>query len=166
MRGAVNIPVIAAGGIANGQGVAAALTLGAHAVQIGTAFVATRESGAPAAHKARLGTAGSRVTRLTRAFTERYARGIENDLMLSLERDAEPPLPYPHQHMLTLPLRRAAAAAGLAEGLALWAGQNAVAARTLPAQELLRVLVEETDHTLSKSRLSPRAAHHPFEEKS
>jgi nitronate monooxygenase len=156
IRRAVPIPVIAAGGIADGQGIAAALTLGAHAAQIGTAFLATEESGAPAAHKARLGQAGARSTRLTRAFTGRYARGIENELMLALERNSAAILPYPFQHALTQPLRRDAAQAGRAEGLALWAGQNAAAARHLPAAELLRLLVAETDQALSNAHLAPR----------
>jgi nitronate monooxygenase len=156
IRGAVGIPVVAAGGIAEGHGIAAALTLGAHAVQIGTAFLASHESGAPAVHKARLGQAGARATRLTRVFTGRHARGIENELMLALERDDAALLPYPFQHALTQPLRREAKRTGRAEGLALWAGQNAAAARHLPAAELLRLLVAETDQALSDARLAPR----------
>jgi nitronate monooxygenase len=155
IRRAVRIPVIAAGGVADGQGIAAALALGAHGVQIGTAFLATPESGAPPVHKARLGRPEARVTRLTRAFTGRYARGIENELMLALEQRLEAILPYPLQHLFTLPLRRAAARAGRVEGLALWAGQNAASARHLPAAELLRVLVTETDAVLSSASLRP-----------
>jgi nitronate monooxygenase len=118
-----------------------------------TAFLATPESGAPPVHKARLGRPEARLTRLTRAFTGRHARGIENELMLALEQRLDAILPYPLQHLFTLPLRRAAAKAGRVEGLALWAGQNAASARHLPAAELLRLLVTETDAVLSGASL-------------
>ncbi|WP_437675759.1 NAD(P)H-dependent flavin oxidoreductase [Sorangium sp. So ce131] len=155
---AVGVPVVAAGGIADGRGIAAALALGAEGVQIGSAFLATPESGAPAVHKELLGTPRARVTRLTRVFSGRHARGIENELMLALADHLDEILPYPAQNWLTSPLRRAAGAAGRADLLALWAGQNAASARRLPAAELLRTLVEETDHVLRDPRLRPRAA--------
>jgi nitronate monooxygenase len=153
---AIQRPVIAAGGIADGGGIAAALALGAAGVQIGTAFLATPEAAAPPAYKQRLGQPGARATRLTRALSGRYARGLTNALMLALEEHPEDILPYPAQGALTLPLRRAAAAAGRADRLALWAGQAAALARPLPAAELLRTLVEETDRVLRHPRLRPR----------
>jgi nitronate monooxygenase len=155
VRRAVSIPVVAAGGIADGHGIAAALALGAHGVQVGTAFLATHESGAPPVHKAKLGQPEARLTRLTRAFTGRHARGIENELMLALERHLDSILPYPLQHLFTLPLRREAGRAARAEGLALWAGQNAASARHLPAAELLRLLAAETDAVLAAPHLRP-----------
>jgi nitronate monooxygenase len=158
IRRAVSIPVVAAGGIADGHGIAAALALGAHAVQIGTAFLAAPESGAPPVHKGMLGRGEARLTRLTRAITGRHARGIENELMLALEQHVDSILPYPLQHLFTQPLRRAAAKAARVEGLALWAGQNAASARHLPAAELLRVLVAETDAVLSGASLRPNVA--------
>lgn len=141
---AVDVPVVAAGGIADGRGIAAALALGADGVQIGTGFLATRESGAPAAHKAVLGTPGARVTRLTRAITGRHARGIDNELMRALEARPDDVLGYPAQSELTGPLRRAAAQAGRAEHLALWAGQAAALARATGAAELVAALLVET----------------------
>jgi nitronate monooxygenase len=154
---AVGVPVIAAGGMADGRGIAAALALGAEALQIGTAFLVSVESGAPDVHKALLGRADVRATRLTRAFSGRVARGIENDLMLALEQHPEDILPYPAQSALTAPLRRAAAAAGRADRLALWAGQSAALARPRAAADLVRLLVEETDEVLRQPRLAPRS---------
>jgi nitronate monooxygenase len=148
-------PVVAAGGIADGRGIAAALALGADGVQIGTAFLASTESGAPAAHKALLGRPESRQTRLTRVFSGRLARGIPNALMRALERDAAEIPPYPVQNWLTTPIRRAAAQAGRADLLALWAGENAASARPLAAAELMRLLVDETDAVLADPRLRP-----------
>lgn len=152
-----SVPVVAAGGIADGRGVAAALALGADAVQVGTAFLASPEAGAADVHKRLLGTPAARATRLTRAFTGRHARGIENDLLRELDAHPEDVLPYPAQHLLTLPLRRAAVANGRVELLALWAGQGAALARHQPAAEVLRRLVEETDRALRDPRLQPRA---------
>jgi len=153
---AVNIPVIAAGGIADGRGIVAALALGAEAVQVGSAFLASPESGAPQIHKSILGTPAARWTRLTRAITGRLARGIESRLMNVLEEHPEDILPYPVQHWMTLPLRRAASVAERLDLLALWAGQNAASARHLPAAQVLALLVEETDAVLRATRLQPR----------
>lgn len=148
-----SVPIVAAGGIADGRGVAAALALGADGVQVGTAFLASPEAGAADAHKRLLGTPAARVTRLTRAFTGRHARGIENDLLRELDAHPDDLLPYPAQHLLTLPLRRAAVANGKVELLALWAGQGAPLARRQPAAEVLKRLVEETDRVLKDPRL-------------
>jgi nitronate monooxygenase len=156
---AVAIPVVAAGGIADGRGIAAALALGAEGVQVGTAFLATPEAGAPEVHKRQLGRPEARWTRLTRVFTGRHARGIANPLMAALEDHLGDVLPYPMQNWLTTPLRRAAGAAGRADLLALWAGQNAASARAMPAAELLRTLVNETDDVLRAARLAPRTPH-------
>lgn len=153
---AVRIPVVAAGGIADGRGVAASLALGAQAVQVGTAFLATTEAGAPEAHKRVLGTPAARWTRLTRAITGRHARGVENDLMRTLEATPADVLPYPAQSWVTGALRRAAGAAGADAWLALWAGQHAAAARPMPAADLVRRLVDETDDVLRAPHLQPR----------
>lgn len=147
---AIDLPVVAAGGIVDGRGIAASLMLGAEGVQVGTAFLATRESGAPPAHKALLGTPRARTTRITRAFTGRHARGIENSLMLALEEHVDELLPYPAQSDVTLPLRRAAAQSGRPEHMALWAGQSAALARPLGAAELVAILVDETQRALSR----------------
>jgi nitronate monooxygenase len=153
---AVRIPVIAAGGIADGRGIAASLALGAQAVQVGTAFLATPESGAPEAHKRVLGTPEARWTRLTRAITGRHARGVDNELMRTLEAHLADVLPYPAQSWVTGALRRAAGAAGADAWLALWAGQNASSARPMPAADLVRRLVDETDDVLRAPHLRPR----------
>jgi nitronate monooxygenase len=147
---AVAVPVVAAGGIVDGRGIAAALALGAEGVQIGTAFLATAESGAPAVHKSLLGTPSARTTRITRVFTGRHARGIENALMRLLEEHPDDVVSFPAQADLTLPLRQAAARAGRVEHLALWAGQAAALARRTGAADLLSLLVDETTRVLEQ----------------
>ena len=155
LASAVSIPVLAAGGIADGRGIAAALALGAAGVQVGTAFLIAPESGAPEAHKKLLGKPESRPTRLTRAITGRYARGIENEIMNTLERNLGDVLPYPSQHHLTSLLRKTAGARGKAELLGLWAGQNAASARAMGAADVVALLVRETNGVLRESRLAP-----------
>lgn len=154
----VDVPVVAAGGITNGNTIAAALALGAEGVQIGTAFLATHESGAPTAHKQLLGTERSRWTRLTRAFSGRFARGMVNDWMNELEREPEKILPYPAQYDATRPTRRAAGEQGDAEHIALWAGQTAPLARAMAASDLVALLARETDTVLTAKHLRPRTA--------
>src|SRR5262249_49418500 len=102
---AVRVPVIASGGIMNGEGIAAALALCASAVQMGTAFLTCHESGIPQSYKRAILGAREHETRVTRAFSGRPARGIVNRAMEELERDAESILPYPLQNALTRPLR-------------------------------------------------------------
>lgn len=121
----VDVPVIAAGGIADARGVAAAFALGAEAVQMGTAFLACEESGASRIHReALLGKKAGR-TGLTRGFTGRLARGIHNPLMEQLNRKETEILPYPLQRALVRNLSVAAEAAGRPDLLPLWAGQSA-----------------------------------------
>jgi nitronate monooxygenase len=141
---AVSCPVIAAGGIADGRGVAAALALGASAVQIGTAFLVCHESAASAAHREVLASARARTTVLTRVFSGRTARGVPNAFLESLT-PSESDIPeYPIQNWLTQPLRRAAAAAHDTERLSLWSGQSALLAKARPAATLVSALVAET----------------------
>jgi nitronate monooxygenase len=145
---AVDIPVIAAGGIADGRGIAAALTLGAEGVQLGTVFLACHESGASEAHKAQLVGLGARDTALTRAFSGRYARGIRNRFMREMS-VYETQLPsYPIQNWFLGPLRQAAAQRNRPEYLALWAGQAASLSRRQSALACFNTLVAETDHIL------------------
>ncbi|MFJ9742459.1 nitronate monooxygenase [Streptomyces sp. NPDC101166] len=141
VREAVGLPLVAAGGIMRGSQIAAALAAGASAVQLGTAFVPTPESGAAAAHKEALTDPLFVGTRLTRAFTGRPARGLVNRFLREHGRYA--PAAYPEVHHLTAPLRKAAAAAGDAQGMALWAGQGHRMARDMPAGELVEVLAAE-----------------------
>lgn len=143
IRAAVDVPVIAAGGIMDGRGIAAALALGAAGVQMGTAFLAAAEAGTSAAHRAALAEATDDATAITRAFTGRRARGIRTRFMTDMEQSGAPILPYPLQMSLTAPLREAALAAGSAEFSPFFAGQAAALHRSLPAGELIRRLIRE-----------------------
>jgi nitronate monooxygenase len=147
---AISLPVVAAGGIMDGRGIAAALALGARAVSLGTAFLACPESGASRAYKDALlaRSVDDDPTAVTRAFTGKAARGLRNRF---LEQMADAPvLPYPLQHALTADLRREAGKAGKAELLSLWAGQAAALARARPAAALVRDLVRETEEALAR----------------
>ncbi|WP_431870967.1 nitronate monooxygenase [Nocardiopsis eucommiae] len=137
--GAVEVPVIAAGGIMTEEDVAAALTSGATAVQLGTAFLRCPESGAQPAHKAALADPSFTGTSLTRAFTGRPARGLTNRFMTE---HPDAPAAYPEVHHMTKPLRAAAARAGDTGGMALWAGTGFRRARELPAADLVAALRE------------------------
>ena len=137
IRAAVDIPVIAAGGIMHGKGVAAALALGADAVQMGTAFLLADQTVVNAPWRAALESTGDDPTRLTRAFTGRHARGIENRFMREM-REVEDEVPaYPVQNRLTQPLRAAAAKAGEAQMLSWWAGQGVRLAKPGDAGEMV-----------------------------
>jgi nitronate monooxygenase len=146
MIDAVSVPVIASGGIMDGRGIAAALALGASAVQMGTAFLTCDEAGIPEAYRQAILSAHEDQTRLTRAFSGRPARGIINRFMTAVDRDDTPEaiLPFPMQNALTRPLRTAAAQQGRAEFLSLWAGQGVRLARRQPAGALIARLADET----------------------
>jgi len=137
------VPVIAAGGIMDGAGIAAALALGAQAVQMGTAFLVCPESGINPAYRAALADAQACDTRTTRTISGRPARGIVNAMMEALMPYEDAILPYPVQNALTGPLRRLAAEKGDAQYLSLWAGQGVAQARPMPAAELLSQLAQE-----------------------
>jgi len=142
---AVQVPVIAAGGIADGRGIAAALKLGASAAQIGTAFLACEESNATPLHRAKLFSADARRTTLTRAFTGRLARSIHNGFIDAL-RGKEKLLPaYPVQAWLTAQFKSAALAANRSDLMSSWSGQGAPLIRHRRATQLLQSLIVETD---------------------
>jgi nitronate monooxygenase len=107
---AVRVPVVAAGGIADGRGVAAALVLGASGAQLGTRFLVVRESGAHPAWKEQLLRAKETQTTVTRVFTGRPARGLRNRLVQRWEASATPPLPWPYQSLAAEDVYRASAA--------------------------------------------------------
>jgi len=132
----VDLPLVAAGGIADGAAVAAVVAAGARAAQIGTAFLRAEEAGTNPAHRSALGE--ETPTALTRAFTGRTARGLANRFMAEHEADAV--VAYPQVHHATAPLRAAARAAGDAGGFNLWAGQAHRLAREAPAAEIVRSL--------------------------
>ncbi|GGT08052.1 nitronate monooxygenase [Streptomyces chromofuscus] len=141
IREAVGLPLVAAGGIMRGSQIAAVLAAGASAAQLGTAFLPTPESGASAVHKQALTNPLFVRTALTRAFSGRPARGLVNRFLR--EHGPYAPAAYPEVHHLTSPIRKAAARAGDAQGMALWAGQGHGMARELPAGELVQVLAAE-----------------------
>jgi len=141
---AVDVPVIASGGIMDGRGIVAAEALGAAGVQLGTAFLTTHEAGTSAAYRNAVLRARDDQTVITRAFSGRPARGIVNAFIKQMsEDDAPEPLPFPVQNALTGPMRRAAAQRNDADRLALWAGQGAPLARAMGAGELVGRLMEE-----------------------
>src|SRR5215472_3662526 len=149
---AVRVPVVASGGIMDGRGIAAALALGAAAVQTGTAFLTCTESGAPEAYKEAILHAREDQTRLTRVFSGRPARGIVNRFMQEMESSekADEIPAFPLQNGLTRPLRTAAGKQGRSEFLSLWAGQGVGMARRQSAAELTSRLVEETETVIRR----------------
>ncbi|MEU0136597.1 nitronate monooxygenase [Streptomyces sp. NPDC006296] len=153
VREAVDLPVVAAGGLMRGSQIAAVLAAGADAAQLGTAFLPCPESGAHPLHKQALTDPLFATTALTRAFSGRPARGLVNRFLR--EHGPYAPAAYPQVHRLTAGLRRAAAEAGDAQGMALWAGQGHRLARELPAGELVALLAAETD--AARAALSVRS---------
>jgi len=143
---AVKLPVVAAGGIMDGAGVAAVLALGAQAAQLGTAFIPCPESGAAQVHKDLLVKATEDDTRLTEKFSGKPARGLANRFMREME--ANPQLAFPAQNSVTGKLRQASAKAGKPDFIALWAGQAAALSRALPAADLVRKLESELHEAL------------------
>lgn len=131
---AVGLPTLAAGGVANGDDVAATLAAGAEGVGVGTLLLLADEAGTSSAHRAGLDD-HTRTTTLTQAFTGRPARGLRNAFVERFESRA--PLGYPALHHLTRPLRQAAAAVGDPEGVNLWAGTGFASARVAPAAQIL-----------------------------
>lgn len=144
---AVELPVIAAGGIADGRGLAAALMLGAAGVQMGTAFLTCPEAATPQMYRAALCAAAAEETTITRAFSGRPARALRNR---ATEESEGPPLTFPAQLSLSAPLGAAPARQGSNEFLAMWAGQAAPLARELPAGELVAAVVAEAEAALGR----------------
>jgi nitronate monooxygenase len=143
---AVRVPVIAAGGIADGRGVAAVLALGASAAQIGTAFLACDESAANPPHRAELWSARAAETVLTRAFSGRLARGIPN--RMSRELANVQTAPFPVQNWLTGHIKRAAAAQANPDLTSLWAGQSAPLIKHTDADDLIAAITTDVDAIL------------------
>lgn len=148
LASSVSIPVVAAGGIMDGRGIAAALALGAAGAQMGTAFLVTQESGAHPRHKAAILASGEDNTVITRVFSGKPARALANRFTEELRPYEDNLLDYPAQNALTQDVRRAAAQQNRPEFLALWSGQAPRLARPLAAAELVRALVEETTATI------------------
>lgn len=137
---AVRVPVIAAGGIADAKGVAAAIALGAAGVQAGTAFLLCPECTTSAVHRAALASEAARVTALTNLFTGRPSRGIVNRVMRELGPMHAAAPRFPGAAPFMAPLRARAEGAGSGDFSPLWSGQNASACREVPAAEVVREL--------------------------
>ena len=143
----VAAPVVAAGGIATGQAIAAVLCLGARAAALGTAFLDAAEAATAPVQRSAL--RQDAPTRLTRAFSGRTARGIENDFLRAHSESA--PAAYPEVHHLTSPMRKAAREAGLADYVNLWAGQAYPLTASAPAADLVRDLWDQAGAALSEA---------------
>jgi nitronate monooxygenase len=139
VRGVVDLPLIATGGIATGHGIAAVLAGGADAAALGTAFMLCPESATAPAHRDAIAAPGD--TALTRAFTGRTARGVVNRWLREHHDGA--PSAYPDVHHVTAKVRAAARAAGDSDGFHLWAGQAHTLAEPVPAGELVARLAAE-----------------------
>ena len=146
----VSVPVVAAGGIADGRGIAAALALGAAGAQLGTAFLVCPESGIVDAYREAILGASASATVLTRVYTGRHARAVRTGLIADLEASGVEPAPFPAQAMLLWDLRDAGTERGLSELLFLLAGQAAGLARPLPAGELVEQLATEAAAVLRR----------------
>ena len=146
---AVDVPVVAAGAVMDGRGLAAAMALGAQGVQLGTRFLGALESGVPESYRRRLREARDVDTVITRAVSGRPARGIRNRLIDALEAAGPPALGWPRQASASADLRAAGARRDEAEVLALWAGQAAgLSGRSLPAGDIVREIVAEASAVL------------------
>ncbi len=148
IREAVDLPVLAAGGITDGKAVAAVLAMGAAAAQVGTAYLLADESAISAPWRKAIQSVEDDATRLTRAFSGRHARGIENRFMREMRAHENDVPAYPVQNALTLELRAAAAKAGSAEELSLWAGQSVALARPGAAAAITERLWREAQDAL------------------
>jgi len=140
---AAELPVIASGGLMDGRDVARAMGHGASAAALGTAFLPCPESGVPEPYRRAILAADGDATVVTRAFSGRPARGIENTFIRMLRGSEDAILPYPLQNALTRPMRNGSAQRGTPEFLSLWAGQGVARARQLPAADLVHRLVDE-----------------------
>jgi nitronate monooxygenase len=137
---AVRLPVIATGGLMDGRDVATAISAGAAAAQLGTAFLVCPESGASETHKRAILAAQADTTVVTRAFSGRPARGLKNAFITCLDGKQNLILGYPLQNALTRTMRTAAAEQGIPDYLSLWAGQGVARARAMPAADLVASL--------------------------
>jgi nitronate monooxygenase len=156
---AVDVPVIAAGGIADGRGIAAAFALGASGVQIGTAFLFTPEASTSPLHGAALRSPEAARTALTNVLTGRPARSIETRLMRELGHLSPDAPPFPGASGALVPLRATAEQNGDTSFTSLWSGQAARLARELPAGELTKLLADEAHQCLLALRPSDDRVH-------
>ena len=149
---AVKVPVIAAGGIGDGRGIAAALALGAAGAQIGTAFMLTPEARTSALHREALKQADDNSTVLTNVFTGRPARGIVNRIIREIGPMSADAPAFPRAAEATQPLRGPAEAGGSTDFTSLWSGQAPTLAREMPAGDLMALMIRETEAALARTR--------------
>ena len=147
---AVSKPIVAAGGIMDGAGIAAALALGAQAVQMGTAFIPCPEGAAPEIHKRTLLSQRDDNSVVTEKFTGKPARGIANRYVREANANRHPQLPFPIQGGLTGKLRATAGKLDNPDFAAMWCGQAAALSRAMPAAELVATLEAETLEALER----------------
>jgi len=140
---AVDIPVIAAGGIADGRGIAAAFALGASAVQVGTAYLFCPEAKVSALHRSALKTARDDTTALTNIFTGRPARSVINRVIAEVGPMSADAPAFPFAGGALAPLRAASEPTGSSDFMSLWSGQSASLCREMPAAQLTQVLARE-----------------------
>ncbi|SHL47103.1 nitronate monooxygenase [Chitinophaga jiangningensis] len=151
----VGVPVIAAGAVMDGRGVVASLMLGASGVQPGSAFLLTNESMASGAHKAAIAASTDTSTRLTRAFSGRWARGLYNTLIAAVEESEIQILPYPYQDALTQPARKASKAQDNPSFVAMWAGQAAGLAKgQISSGDVVRALIAGAEELLPSLKVN------------
>ena len=147
---AVQVPVVATGGIADGRGVAAALLLGASAVQIGTGFLRCPEAKTHPAWAAALAATPPEGTAVSRVFSGRAGRSIATDYVrAAIAPSAPSPAPYPVQRGLTAAMREAGGKSGDVHRMQVWAGQSAAMARAEPAAEVVTRIWREAERLLS-----------------
>jgi len=161
MVDAVSVPVVAAGGIMDGRGLAAALVLGAGAAQMGTAFLACEESGAHPEFKRAVLEAAEDETAITRAFSGRAARGIKNRFLAEVGAHEKDLAPYPVHNALTRDVRAAAQKQDRPEFMSLWAGQAPRLARRTKAADLVRETAAGAESALSSTIGGTRGADEP-----
>lgn len=149
----VSIPVISAGGIMDGRGLSAALCLGADAVQMGTAFLTCKESGAHPVHRQAVLQAKSEDIVSTKAFSGKEARGIENRFMKEMRPHENKLPPYPVQNALTQKIRKAAAQQNNADFMSLWSGQSPTLAREETVEQVVRRVVDEANLILNNKAI-------------
>lgn len=148
---AVKVPVVAAGGIADARGIAAAFALGAEGVQMGTVFLGCEEAGAHPVHREAIRSGRAGQTALTQGFTGRLARGISNELLQMMNKPGTTILPYPLQRGLMRGLALPAQKADRSDLLALWAGQSANLAHCSEVTDFLHSLVTGAAERLNRA---------------
>lgn len=148
---AVDVPVVAAGGLMNGSGLIAALALGAQGIQLGTRFLRTIESGANTGYRNRLATAADTDTEIITAFSGRPARGLRNRVLEVLEAAGSPTIGYPRQGAAWADIKTASDRAGSADATTLWAGQAAaLSGDEIGAGEVVAQIMAEAAATLRR----------------